>query len=79
MFTALTDLLLWSLIWLQALSKALTEDELIYLRAQFKLLEPENGRVSLSNFKAVSWCFHSVFAVFFLSIFLVKNLYLFYK
>ncbi|KAF7149349.1 hypothetical protein RHSIM_Rhsim03G0213800 [Rhododendron simsii] len=33
-----------------ALSKALTEDELIYLRAQFSLLEPKNGRVSLDNF-----------------------------
>ncbi|KAJ0045716.1 hypothetical protein Pint_05179 [Pistacia integerrima] len=37
---------------LKALSKALTEDELIYLRAQFRLLEPKTGRVSLSNFKA---------------------------
>ncbi|KAL7002288.1 Cyclin-dependent kinase 4 [Sarracenia purpurea var. burkii] len=37
---------------LQALSKALTEDELTYLRAQFMLLEPnKNGRVSLDNFK----------------------------
>ncbi|KAJ0103120.1 hypothetical protein Patl1_05278 [Pistacia atlantica] len=51
--TALTDLLIWSLMWLQALSKALTEDELIYLRAQFRLLEPKTGRVSLSNFKAM--------------------------
>ncbi|KAI8565119.1 hypothetical protein RHMOL_Rhmol03G0236000 [Rhododendron molle] len=34
-----------------ALSKALTEDELIYLRAQFSLLEPKNGLVSLDNFR----------------------------
>eukprot|EP00252_Welwitschia_mirabilis_P007595 TRINITY_DN19127_c0_g2_i1.p1 TRINITY_DN19127_c0_g2~~TRINITY_DN19127_c0_g2_i1.p1 ORF type:complete len:581 (-),score=82.49 TRINITY_DN19127_c0_g2_i1:301-2043(-) len=38
---------------LKALSKALTENELIYLRAQFKLLEPgKDGKISLSNFKA---------------------------
>ncbi|XP_059651189.1 CDPK-related kinase 3-like [Cornus florida] len=37
---------------LKALSKALTEDELVYLRAQFMLLEPnKDGRVSLDNFK----------------------------
>ncbi|KAH9625918.1 hypothetical protein KSS87_023438 [Heliosperma pusillum] len=37
---------------LKALSKALTEDELVYLRAQFLLLEPNNdGRVSLENFR----------------------------
>lgn len=36
---------------LRALSKALTEDELIYLSAQFKLLEPQDGFVSLQNFK----------------------------
>ncbi|KAL6575594.1 Cyclin-dependent kinase 4 [Orobanche hederae] len=37
---------------LKALSKALTEDELIYLRAQFMLLEPsEDGLVSLDNFR----------------------------
>lgn len=41
---------------LQALSKALTEDELCYLRAQFMLLEPNNdGRVSLDNFKMVNF------------------------
>ena len=39
---------------MQALSKALTEDVLIYLRAQFNLLEPKNDRVTLENFKAVS-------------------------
>lgn len=38
---------------MQALSKALTEDELVYLRAQFNLLEPKNGYVSLDNFKMV--------------------------
>ncbi|XP_002529963.2 CDPK-related kinase 3 [Ricinus communis] len=37
---------------LKALSKALTEDELVYLRAQFRLLEPNrDGSVSLDNFK----------------------------
>ncbi|XP_052192913.1 CDPK-related kinase 3-like [Diospyros lotus] len=37
---------------LKALSKALTEDELVYLRAQFMLLEPnKDGRISLDNFK----------------------------
>ncbi|PSS03908.1 CDPK-related kinase [Actinidia chinensis var. chinensis] len=37
---------------LKALSKALTEDELVYLRAQFMLLEPnQDGRISLDNFK----------------------------
>ncbi|KAE8681572.1 CDPK-related kinase 4 [Hibiscus syriacus] len=36
----------------KALSKALTEDELVYLRAQFTLLEPNrDGSVSLENFK----------------------------
>uniref|UniRef100_A0A2N9IUX4 non-specific serine/threonine protein kinase n=1 Tax=Fagus sylvatica TaxID=28930 RepID=A0A2N9IUX4_FAGSY len=37
---------------LKALSKALTEDELVYLRAQFKLLDPKNGCMSLDNFRA---------------------------
>ncbi|KAF5195889.1 Cdpk-related protein kinase [Thalictrum thalictroides] len=37
---------------LKSLSKALTEDELVYLRAQFKLLEPNgDGRISLENFR----------------------------
>ncbi|XP_071713475.1 CDPK-related kinase 4-like [Rutidosis leptorrhynchoides] len=36
---------------LMALSKALTEDELVYLSAQFNLLEPKDGCVSLDNFK----------------------------
>ncbi|XP_061370384.1 CDPK-related kinase 3-like [Gastrolobium bilobum] len=36
----------------KALSKALTEDELPYLRAQFRLLEPNReGHISLDNFK----------------------------
>ncbi|KAL1565495.1 CDPK-related kinase 4 [Salvia divinorum] len=36
---------------LKALSKALTEDELLYLRIQFELLEPKDGYVSLNNFR----------------------------
>ncbi|KAL0904288.1 hypothetical protein M5K25_026378 [Dendrobium thyrsiflorum] len=37
---------------LKALSKALTEDELIYVRSQFQLLQPsKDGRVSLDNFR----------------------------
>ncbi|KAK4339440.1 hypothetical protein RND71_040902 [Anisodus tanguticus] len=37
---------------LKALSKALTEDELVYLRAQFMLLEPsKDGCISLENFR----------------------------
>ncbi|KAK7350953.1 hypothetical protein VNO77_10039 [Canavalia gladiata] len=36
---------------LKALSKALTEDELIYLREQFKLLEPKDGCISFENFR----------------------------
>ncbi|KAF6136238.1 hypothetical protein GIB67_001647 [Kingdonia uniflora] len=37
---------------LKSLSKALTEDELVYLEAQFKLLEPNrDGRVSADNFR----------------------------
>lgn len=39
----------------QALSKALREDELLYLRLQFKLLEPRDGFVSLDNFRTVSY------------------------
>lgn len=39
---------------MQALSKALTEDDLIYLKAQFMLMEPnKDGRVSLDNFRTV--------------------------
>ncbi|EEF46780.1 CDPK-related kinase 4 isoform X1 [Ricinus communis] len=37
---------------LKALSKAIPEDQLFYLKAQFKLLEPKDGFVSLNNFKA---------------------------
>ncbi|KAL8138319.1 hypothetical protein V2J09_004320 [Rumex salicifolius] len=36
---------------LKALSKALTEDELVYLRQQFLLLEPRDGYVTLENFR----------------------------
>lgn len=37
---------------LKALSKGLTADELVYLRGQFTLMEPnKDGRVSLDNFK----------------------------
>ncbi|XWS50281.1 hypothetical protein CRYUN_Cryun12cG0074700 [Craigia yunnanensis] len=36
----------------KALSRALPVDALVYLRAQFRLLEPKDGSVSLSNFKA---------------------------
>ncbi|CAL0319551.1 unnamed protein product [Lupinus luteus] len=35
---------------LKSLSKALPEDEIIYLRAQFSLLEPKDGFISLENF-----------------------------
>ncbi|KAM7275420.1 hypothetical protein ACFE04_017286 [Oxalis oulophora] len=39
-------------IALKALSKALTEDELLYLRAQYNLLEPNrDGSVTVENFK----------------------------
>ncbi|PKA66326.1 CDPK-related kinase 3 [Apostasia shenzhenica] len=38
---------------LKALSKALTDDELLYLRSQFRLLEPnKDGCVSFENFRA---------------------------
>lgn len=41
---------------MQALAKALTENELVYLRAQFMLLGPnKDGSVSLENFKMVSY------------------------
>ncbi|KAL8167405.1 hypothetical protein V2J09_008904 [Rumex salicifolius] len=36
---------------LKSLSKAVSEDELIYLRSQFRLLEPRDGCVSLENLK----------------------------
>ncbi|KAK2634095.1 hypothetical protein Ddye_028887 [Dipteronia dyeriana] len=37
---------------MKALSKALTEEQLVYLWAQFRLLEPQDDCVSFSNFKA---------------------------
>lgn len=43
----------------------MTEDELFYLRAQFKLLEPQNGFVTIDNFKEVSL----------LPFFLLRNLF----
>ncbi|KAH7543774.1 hypothetical protein JRO89_XS15G0014700 [Xanthoceras sorbifolium] len=42
---------------LKALSKALNEDQLVYLKAQFRLLEPKDDCVSFSNFKA-PWLSH---------------------
>ncbi|RAL46347.1 unnamed protein product [Cuscuta campestris] len=36
---------------LKALSRALTAQELFYLRAQFQLLEPKDGFISLDNFR----------------------------
>lgn len=42
-------------MFLQALSKTLTADELFYLKEQFALLEPtKNGTISLDNIKSVS-------------------------
>lgn len=41
---------------LQALSKTLTFDELVYLKEQFSLLEPStNGFISIEAFKTVSY------------------------
>ncbi|KAL9240571.1 hypothetical protein vseg_014773 [Gypsophila vaccaria] len=37
---------------LKALSKAITENELHYLSAQFSLLQPKDGHISLENLKA---------------------------
>ncbi|XP_074281601.1 CDPK-related kinase 4-like [Silene latifolia] len=37
---------------LKALSKAITENEVYFLRAQFRLLNPKDGLISLDNFKA---------------------------
>lgn len=37
---------------LKSLSKAVSEDELFYLKSQFRLLEPKDDYVSLENFKA---------------------------
>ncbi|XP_042433380.1 CDPK-related kinase 3-like isoform X2 [Zingiber officinale] len=41
---------------MKALSNALTEDELIYIRSQFNLLQPNNdGCVSIENFRMALW------------------------
>ncbi|XP_074558753.1 CDPK-related kinase 3-like [Curcuma longa] len=41
---------------MKALSSALTEDELIYSRSQFNLLEPNNdGCISVENFRMALW------------------------
>jgi len=46
----------------QALSKALTVDEQIYLKEQFALLEPnKNGTINLENIKAVGILFYFFF------------------
>lgn len=51
---------------MQALSKALTEDELLYLRLQFNLLEPDrDGCISLENFRMVSGSFEPSMTIFF--------------
>ncbi|KAJ8769739.1 hypothetical protein K2173_005945 [Erythroxylum novogranatense] len=36
---------------LKALSKAIPEEELVYVKAQFNLLEPKDGLVSINNFR----------------------------
>ncbi|CAN1251060.1 CDPK-related kinase 4 [Linum perenne] len=36
---------------LKALSKAIPEDELFYLKAQYELLEPKDGHVTLNNYR----------------------------
>ncbi|XP_014755644.1 CDPK-related kinase 3 isoform X2 [Brachypodium distachyon] len=36
---------------LKALSRAISEDELTYIRAQFNLLEPRDGRICIENFR----------------------------
>lgn len=60
---------------LQALSKAITEDELYYLRAQFTLLEPKHGYVSLDNFRTVSHGYYIIFSApafgYILAVFLI--------
>lgn len=57
----LSDLLFF--ILMQALAKALTEDELIYLRAQFNLLEPKDGCILLENFRVVSSWFLQLYTL----------------
>jgi serine/threonine protein kinase len=39
---------------LKSLSKAIPEEELVFLKAQFMLLEPEDGGLHLHNFTTVS-------------------------
>ncbi|KAG4389656.1 hypothetical protein GLYMA_06G134200v4 [Glycine max] len=48
---------------LKSLAKALNEDELIYLRAQFNLLEPKDGCISLENFRVVSSWFLQLYSL----------------
>ena len=50
-------------ILMQSLAKALNEDELIYLRAQFNLLEPKDGCISLENFRVVSSWFLQLYSL----------------
>jgi Ca2+-binding EF-hand superfamily protein len=46
----------------QALSKTLTEDDLVYLKEQFALLKPnKNGTISFENIQAVGFLLHSIF------------------
>ncbi|KAF2531449.1 hypothetical protein F2Q70_00032404 [Brassica cretica] len=42
---------------LKALSKAIPEDELVFLKAQFMLLDPKDGGLSLNSFTSVSVAF----------------------
>lgn len=47
------------------MSKAITEDEVIYIRSQYDLLEPsKDGRVSLDNFRSVSVPIFLIFCAF---------------
>lgn len=52
------------LMSIQALARALPEDDLIYLRAQFNLLEPKDGCISLENFRVVSSWFLQFYSLF---------------
>lgn len=38
----------------QSLSKAIPEEELVFLKAQFMLMDPEDGGLYLHNFTTVS-------------------------
>jgi Ca2+-binding EF-hand superfamily protein len=50
----------WALA--QALSKTLTEDDLVYLKEQFALLKPnKNGTISFENIQAVGFLLHILF------------------